>query len=104
METLEKLLRIVTIVILLAIAISIIYFKFGYVDPDDSAVYREGELIINCKDAMLYYLDKELHINESTRIEQKVELYLDLGNSSEQYYRDSGNYSGEFIRLNSPIP
>lgn len=62
--------RLGILLILLVIAVAVIFFKYGYTDPDDSALFdRLGTKIISCKDALYYYAEKELKIfNESKQI------------------------------------
>lgn len=56
-------LRIVLIVIMFVIAMSVLYFRFGYNDPDDSALFNQmGDKVIDCKTALYYYAEKELHM------------------------------------------
>lgn len=56
-------LRLISIVILLAIGISILYFRFGYVDPDDSMIIDKIGRNITCKEALLYYAEREWQID-----------------------------------------
>ena len=72
-------LRIIMIALMLLIIISIIYFRFGYTDPDDSQLkYDLGNITktITCRDALYYYADKELHIYEKKNISYNPNLYM----------------------------
>lgn len=59
--------RIALIALMLLIGIEMLYFKFGYVNPDDAKMtYDLGNITreVTCRDALYYYADKEWHINE----------------------------------------
>ena len=61
LEKRNMVLRIISIVILIVIALSVLYFRFGYSDPDDSSLFNQmGDKVIDCKTALYYYSEKEL--------------------------------------------
>lgn len=80
-------LRVIVMAILVIIGIEIFYFKYGYVDPDDTKMkYDLGNITrsITCRDALYYYADKEWHIYDKKNISYKYqELILDNFNISQ---------------------
>ena len=52
--------RIVIIFLLGMIVLGIVWFRFGYVDPDDSALFdMMGNRTVSCELAMYYYAEHE---------------------------------------------
>ena len=81
LEKRNMILRIISIVILLAIGISILYFRYGYLDPDDSMIIDKIGRNVTCKQALLYYAENEwgLNLESNTTIPIKQ---LDFSNFS----------------------
>lgn len=105
-------LRIVMILILLGIGSLIIYYKFGYVDPDDSAIITLIGDNITCKEALYYYAEKELKVFDTAKTNytytfeydgKKVDLYYDLDNQTKVLYKDINNYSDYAKPVNESI-
>lgn len=63
--------RIILIGILIYIAGYVIYYHYGYVDPDDQVLYDAlSNKTITCKQALYYFAENELGIyNRNTRKE-----------------------------------
>ena len=72
---LNVILRVILIVIMLWVLGQVVYYHYGYSDPDDQLLIDKVGNNITCKQALYYYAEKELGIFNNTNREENLKKF-----------------------------